>query len=109
MEKVRLSEPLFLLHIVGMRLQNSDKFSLIRKLLTIVVYILTVGLLFAELFFNYQGIESLARASESLFAQYALAWKITIFVIQKRITGHNPTDRRFLATRRFWCLPQTPI
>lgn len=83
MEKAKLSEPLLLIHIAGMSPLVTNKFALIRSVSSIIIYTLTLLLLLMELFFNYKGIETLARASESLFAQYALAWKIAVFVVYK--------------------------
>ncbi|XP_044253025.1 putative odorant receptor 92a [Tribolium madens] len=83
MEKVRLTEPLFLLHIVGMSPHDSGKFAQIRKIISILVYISTVSLSMIELFFNYKNLETLIRATESFFTQYGLGWKIAIFVIYK--------------------------
>lgn len=72
MEKVRLSEPLFLLHLGGFHPSKRGVFVISRCILALIVYIITVSILLAELFFNFQGIETLSRASESLFAQYAV-------------------------------------
>ncbi|EFA09299.1 odorant receptor 110 [Tribolium castaneum] len=101
MDKVEFSDPLFFLNVIGMHPFKADKFSKFRLAFSIAVYFAVIFSGVLELIVNSQGLETYARASDTLIPQCQLVCKIFVLAKYKKQIA-----RLLNGSQRFWDLGQ---
>ncbi|KAJ3645468.1 hypothetical protein Zmor_023119 [Zophobas morio] len=99
MSKVDFSDPLFFLNVIGMHPFKNDRVSKLRRAFSLTVYAITIFSGVMELGFNSEGLETYARASESMVPQTQLVVKMVVLIVHRRQIGQLLKD-----SGRFWAL-----
>jgi hypothetical protein len=69
MDKVEFADPLLFLNLIGMHPFKTDTFSKTREIISISIFFLVIFSGLLELIFNSQGLETFARASDTMVPQ----------------------------------------
>lgn len=70
MAKVKITEPLNFLNVLGLNPLNSTNFTQFRKFLSLGIFLTVIILAWLELLLNFEGLETYSRASEAMIVQY---------------------------------------
>ncbi|XP_044252956.1 uncharacterized protein LOC123003946 [Tribolium madens] len=84
MDKVNLSHPLIHLNVMGFNPFKNDRFSKIRKFITITVFALGNIFSFLELFLHYDNPHVIVRSSEIVFPFFQNNVKIAILLVYRK-------------------------
>ncbi|XP_044253023.1 odorant receptor 22c-like isoform X2 [Tribolium madens] len=84
MAKVKFTEPLKFLNVVGVNPLNYSNFSLFRRVVSLGLFLVVIILGLLELLLHFDGLETCSRASEAMIVQYQLIIKIAILLKHKK-------------------------
>nr|CAM84009.1 olfactory receptor 11 [Tribolium castaneum] len=99
MGKVKFTEPLEFLNVVGLNPENCSNFSLFRRVISLGFFLVVITLGLLELLLHFEGLETCSRASEAMIVQYQLFIKIAVLLKHRK-----NLVVLMQKTRKFWPL-----